>query len=169
MSTIQIEEVKTIEDYVNDLTQLLKLVVDDGASIGFLPPLAQTESSKYWSSVLTPDVHLFVAKMGDQIVGSVQVHLCTKENGLHRAEIAKLMTHPRYRRMGIGRQLMEKAEERVTERGRSLLILDTREGDPSNHLYQSLGFIHAGRIPYYAISADGGYDATMLYYKKIAH
>jgi ribosomal protein S18 acetylase RimI-like enzyme len=119
-------------------------------------------------NVLNPEVILFVAKINNQIVGSVQLHLCTKQNGGHRAEIAKLMTHPNYRRIGIGRLLMQKAEERANQESRSLLILDTREGDPSNHLYTSMGYIQAGRIPNYAKSANGELHATIFYYKNLS-
>ncbi|SFJ81516.1 Acetyltransferase (GNAT) family protein [Thermoflavimicrobium dichotomicum] len=77
------------------------------------------------------------------------------------------MTHPNYRRNGIGRLLMQKAEERAKQEGRSLLVLDTREGDPSNHLYTSIGYIQAGRIPNYAKSATSELHATIFYYKII--
>jgi ribosomal protein S18 acetylase RimI-like enzyme len=103
---VQIEQLMSIEEHLEELSELLIQVVEDGASIGFLPPLKFTEAAKYWENVLTPEVILFVAKINNQIVGSVQLHLCTKQNGSHRAEIAKLMTHPNFRRKGIGRSLM---------------------------------------------------------------
>jgi ribosomal protein S18 acetylase RimI-like enzyme len=77
------------------------------------------------------------------------------------------MTHPDFRRKGLARLLMEKAEERAREENRTLLILDTREGDPSNLLYRSLGYIEAGRIPQYAQSFNGVLDASVFYYKLI--
>jgi ribosomal protein S18 acetylase RimI-like enzyme len=123
-------------------------------------------AAQYWENVLNPEVMLFVAKVNNQIVGSVQLHLCSKMNGGHRAEIAKLMTHPNYRRNGIGRLLMQKAEKSARQEDRSLLVLDTREGDPSNDLYTSIGFIQAGRIPNYAKSASGELHATIFYYKS---
>jgi ribosomal protein S18 acetylase RimI-like enzyme len=164
---VKIEQLKSIGTHMDELSELLIQVVEDGASIGFLPPLKLSEAKRYWENVLNPDVILFVAKVDNQIAGSVQLHLCTKQNGVHRAEIAKLMTHPDYRRNGIGRLLMQKAEERAKQEGRSLLVLDTREGDPSNHLYTSLGYIQAGRIPDYAKSATGELHATIFYYKCI--
>lgn len=164
---VKIEQLETIGEHIDELSELLKQVVEDGASIGFLPPLILSEAKRYWENVLNPDVILFVAKINNQIVGSVQLHLCAKQNGRHRAEIAKLMTHPDYRRKGIGRLLMQKAEERAKQESRSLLVLDTREGDPSNHLYTSIGFIQAGRIPNYAKSATGELHATVFYYKSI--
>jgi ribosomal protein S18 acetylase RimI-like enzyme len=168
VSDVKIEQLKSIGEHIDELSELLIQVVEDGASIGFLPPLKLSDATKYWENVLTPEVILFVAKINNQIVGSVQLHLCTKQNGGHRAEIAKLMTHPNYRRNGIGRSLMQKAEERAKQEGRSLLVLDTREGDPSNHLYTSLGYIQAGRIPNYAKSASGELHATIFYYKILS-
>ncbi|MBP3951805.1 GNAT family N-acetyltransferase [Bacillus sp. YZJH907-2] len=168
VNNMQIEQVKIIDIHVDELSELLIKVVEDDASIGFLPPLSYSDATKYWMNVLDQDVHLFVAKINNQIVGSVQLQLCNKQNGAHRAEIAKLMTHPNYRRNGIGRSLMNKAEERAKEEGRSLLVLDTREGDPSNLLYSSIGYIHAGKIPYYAKSANGELHSTILYYKSFS-
>lgn len=163
---VNIEQLKSIKEHIDELSELLIQVIEDGASIGFLPPLKLAEARSYWENVLNPEVILFVAKINNQIVGSVQLHLCTKQNGDHRAEIAKLMTHLDYRRNGIGRLLMRTAEERAKQEGRSLLVLDTREGDPSNRLYTSLGFIQAGRIPQYAKSANGELHATIIYYKS---
>jgi ribosomal protein S18 acetylase RimI-like enzyme len=166
-SNVTIEQLLTIEESIDELSELLIQVVEDGASIGFLPPLVSSDSTLYWHNVVAPDVILFVATMNDIIVGSVQLHLCTKPNGTHRAEIAKLMTHPNYRRNGIARSLMHKVEERAMQEDRSLIVLDTREGDPSNLLYTSLGYIQAGRIPSYARTGNGELQATIFYYKII--
>ncbi|HDR4724335.1 GNAT family N-acetyltransferase [Bacillus cereus group sp. Sample62] len=167
MQNLVIEEIKQIKDGVEELSNLLKTVVDDGASIGFLPPLEQKESVKYWETVLAPEVILYVAKINNEVAGSIQLHLVTKPNGIHRAEICKLMTHPNFRRNGIGRSLMQKAEERAKQEKRSLLVLDTREGDPSNRLYKLLDYQESGKIPGYAISPNGELDATVIYYKMI--
>ncbi|MDM5227290.1 GNAT family N-acetyltransferase [Cytobacillus sp. NJ13] len=166
-NNIKVEKCIKIEEHIIELADLLIDVVKDGASIGFLPSLKPSEAIKSWESVLNPDVILFVAKVNNEIVGSVQLHLCSKQNGGHRAEIAKLMTHPNYRRNGIGRLLMEKAHETALKMGRTLLVLDTREGDPSNLLYTSLGYTNAGRIPAYAMSENGNFDATIIYYKNM--
>lgn len=164
---IKIERCISIEEHLKELSALIIQVVEDGASIGFLPPLEETVARKYWESVLNPEVILFVAKINNVIAGSVQLHLCSKQNGKHRAEIAKLMTHPNFRRNGIGRLLMKKAHETAKQMGRTLIVLDTREGDPSNRLYTSFGYIQAGRIPKYALSENGNLDATIIYYKMM--
>lgn len=146
VSDVKIEQVQSIKEYIKELSEFLIEVVLDGASIGFLPPLKYPDATMYWESVLSPDVILFVAKINNKIVGTAQLHLCTKQNGTHRAEIAKLMTHPNYRRNGIARLLMHSVEERAKREYRSLIVLDTREGDPSNLLYTSLGFVQAGPL-----------------------
>ncbi|MFF2497039.1 GNAT family N-acetyltransferase [Peribacillus sp. NPDC058075] len=165
---VKIEQLTSIEYFLNELSDLLVQVVDDGASIGFLPPMERSEAVDYWSSDINPDVILLVAKLQGKIVGSVQLHVCSKQNGSHRAEIAKLMTHTGYRRNGIGRSLMLEAEKRAEQEGRTLLVLDTREGDPSNSLYTSLGYTQAGRIPDYAKSANGDLHPTIFYFKIIS-
>ncbi|RUQ27242.1 GNAT family N-acetyltransferase [Peribacillus cavernae] len=166
-SEVEIEEVKSIGVHIDRLSELLVRVVEDGASIGFLPPMQLSEAKKYWETVIKPDVILFVAKINNEIAGSVQLHLCTQQNGRHRGEIGKLMTHPDFRRNGIGRSLMQKAEETAKQEGRSLLVLDTREGDPSNHLYTSIDYVESGRIPNYARSANGELHTTVFYYKSL--
>ncbi|WP_028594268.1 GNAT family N-acetyltransferase [Paenibacillus assamensis] len=163
-----IELTNKIDDYMEEeLADLLVQVVENGASIGFLPPLSFAEARNYWANILAPDVRLWIAVWSGRVVGTVQLHLCGKPNGNHRAEIAKLMTSPQHRRLGVGRALMRTAEEAAWSDGRTLLVLDTREGDPSNLLYRSIGYQQAGIIPSFARSASGNLDATVLYYKLL--
>lgn len=165
---IRIWEVESMEPkLLEQLSSLLIHVVEDGASIGFLPPLLEQDTNEYWQQVLEPGVRMWVAMRGEQVAGTVQLHLAMKANGSHRAEIAKLMVSPDIRRSGIARLLMQTAEQAAKYENRTLLVLDTRAGDPSNLLYQSLGYIEAGRIPRFARSASGQLDDTILYYKEI--
>ena len=152
---------------IEQLAELLVAAVADGASVGFLPPLALEEARRYWSGVLAPGVALVLAEDTGRIVGAVQLHAASSTNGRHRGEVAKLMVHPDHRRRGIGRRLMQRLETVARDDGRWLLVLDTREGDPSNELYRSLGYHEVGRIPRYARSADGRLEATVFYYKEL--
>ncbi|MEC0257393.1 GNAT family N-acetyltransferase [Paenibacillus lautus] len=162
---MEVEQLET--DTHHQLTEVLIRVVEEGASVGFLAPLSYDEASTYWEDVLGPGVTLWVAVQDGQMIGTVQLQCAMKANGRHRAEVAKLMVDPASRRGGIGRALMQHLEPKAKEKGRTLLVLDTREGDPSNKLYQSLGYIQAGVIPDYAISSNGQLDGTVLYYKRI--
>jgi ribosomal protein S18 acetylase RimI-like enzyme len=164
---VEIFNISNIDEEIEELSDLLIKVVHEGASIGFLPPLKKEDADAFWKSCAAPEIIFIATKIEGKIAGTVQLHLCTKPNGTHRAEVAKLMTHPDYRKKGIARQLMKEIEKRAKQEERTLLVLDTREGDPSNFLYQSIGFIEAGRIPNFAQSEIGTLDTTILYYKNI--
>jgi ribosomal protein S18 acetylase RimI-like enzyme len=171
MSTTSALSVRTVTslspEELDQLTDILVATVDGGASIGFLPPFARSEARTYWENVIEPGVVLIVAEQSSRLAGSVQLHYAMKVNGRHRAEIAKLMVHPDFRRQGIGRLLMDHAETVAIADERTLIVLDTRDGDPSNDLYRAIGYIEAGRIPSYARSATGALDGTVFYYKVL--
>jgi hypothetical protein len=46
-------------------------------------------------------------------------------------------------------------------------VLDTRQGDPSERLYTSVGYRLAGAIPAYAKSADGALDPSAFDYRLL--
>ena len=156
---------------IADLLRLLRDSVDGGASVGFLPPLRDDEARTYWGGVvgaLRGDSRLLWLALDDaRVVGTVQLDLCGKGNGLHRAEIIKLLVHSAQRRRGIARALMTAAEAEAHRLGRSLLVLDTRVGDAAEPLYRSLGWICSGVIPQYARNGDGGLDGSAFYYKLL--
>jgi acetyltransferase len=154
-----------------ELIALLRDSVDDGASVGFLPPLDEQLAREYWSDVVRAIEKqsriLLVARCESGIVGSVQLDLCTRQNGLHRAEVMKLLVHTAWRRQGIGESLMRALERQAKQAKRTTLVLDTRAGDPSEKLYAKLGYTRAGLIPAYAESASGAVDASAFYYRLL--
>jgi acetyltransferase len=155
------------------LVALLRDAVDSGASLGFLPPLAEATATVYWRTVsddvaLGTRVLLVACRAEDgAITGSAQLELAARENGRHRAEVCKVMVLQAARRQGIGRDLMLAAEAHARRLGRTTLVLDTRAGDPSEALYVSVGWRRAGEIPRYAASAGGARHATAFYYKLL--
>lgn len=155
------------------LVALLRDVVEGGASVGFLPPLAPATAAAYWATVAAAveegsRVLLAARSAGDgAIVGSAQLDLALRDNGRHRAEVAKVMVLSAAQRRGSGRSLMLAAEEHARRLGRTTLVLDTRSGDPSERLYASVGWQRAGEIPRYAMSAGGRLHATAFYYKLL--
>lgn len=153
-----------------ELIGILTDAVDSGASVGFLAPLAPEAARAYWEEVAAdPACLLWGAWFDGELLGSAQLHLAAKANAAHRAEVAKLMVHRRARRRGLGRALMQAVEDEARRRGRTTLVLDTRQGDPSEDLYRSLGWQPAGVIPEFARSSHGaGLHATALYYKLLA-
>ena len=154
------------------LAALLTDAVDSGASIGFLPPLGPGEAAAYWDSVAAAiregsRVLLVARRPPEGLVGAVQLDLAMRANGRHRAEVIRLMVHRAARRHGLGRALMLAVEAEAARLGRTTLVLDTRQGDPSETLYRGLGWTLAGTIPRYARSADGALHTTALYYKLL--
>ena len=152
-----------------ELMALLQTVVGGGAAMGFLPPVSETEARAYWEDVVAeldpPKRILLAARAEGRLVGSAQLELAQKLNGRHRAEVQKVMVHQSARRQGLGRALMQAVEAAARELGRSLLVLDTREGDVAEQLYRSLGYIESGRIPYFARGADGSLHTTIVFYR----
>lgn len=165
----------TAEEATHHLPSLVDLLVDcvnSGASIGFLPPLSTVVAQTYWQEVIAgvekqSRLLLVALAEADQLVGTVQLGLESKLNGLHRAEVQKLLVYQHARGQGIGRQLMEVIEQAARQAARSLLVLDTRQGDIAEKLYQTLGYTQAGVIPFFARNSEGGLDATVLYYKYL--
>jgi ribosomal protein S18 acetylase RimI-like enzyme len=154
------------------LVGLLKDAVDSGASVGYLPPLAEAEGEAYWRGVVQEVrrgscVLLGAREAGGALVGTAQLLLSTRPNGSHRAEVAKVIVHTGAQRRGIGRALMLALEERARGLGRTTLVLDTRRGDPSERLYASVGYTLAGVIPRYAQSAGGALDPSAFYYRLL--
>ena len=166
MTTIRTVDRLTDEE-IGQLADLLVATVADGASVGWLPPLLRQDALTYWRQVVKPETLVFLAETEGKVAGTVQLHLESRANGRHRGEIAKLMVSPEFRRRGIGRQLMDAAEAAAREQARTLLVLDTRAGDPSNVLYQAVGFVEAGRIPRYALAATGELADTVIYYREL--
>ena len=169
--TIRLLPAAELPAYLPHLMEVLRDAVDAGASVGFLPPLPDAESRRFWQelgpAVAAGTTLLLVAEEAGQLVGTVQLHLATKPNGRHRAEVAKLLVHSRAQRRGIGRQLMQAVEELARQHGRSTLVLDTLQGAPSELLYQGLGYVAAGAIPAFAQVASGALEPTVVYYKLL--
>ena len=155
------------EAEIESLAGLLVEGVADGASLGFLPPLDPAAAAAWWRGVAVPGVILLVAAVGGAVAGTVQVRPAESANGRHRGEVCKLLVGPGFRRRGIARALLDAAEEEARAEGKTLLTLDTREGDPSNALYRGAGYVEAGRIPGWAGNADRIYGATVFYYKPL--
>jgi acetyltransferase len=153
------------------LVQLLQDVVNGGGTVGFMPPLGFADATAFWHGVIealktSPRV-LLVARDGDAIVGTAQLDPCTRSNGLHRAEVMKVMVDGSRRNQGIGAALMDAIEVEARALGLKTLVLDTRKGEASERLYARVGYTRAGEIPDFAKSADGSLHTTVYMYKLL--
>ena len=154
------------------LAEILVACVGAGGAVSFLAPLAPEAARAAWrkvaAEVAAGNRLLLAAWLDGALVGTVQLGLGTPPNQPHRADVAKLLVDPAARRRGVGRVLMERAEQAAQRVGRGLLVLDTRAGEPAETLYRSLGWREAGRIPDYALDPDGrAFHDTVVFWKRV--
>ena len=157
---------------LSDLCALLRDVVEGGASIGFMLPIADAEITAFWSGVIAgvaaQQRFVFVARDASRIVGSVQLALAPQPNGRHRAELQKLLVHRSHRRRGLGAALLRAAESAARAHGRTLIVLDSGETGNALGLYDRGGYMRVGVIPHFAAHPHGGLMNTVVYYKELA-
>ena len=154
-----------------DLADLLREAVGEGAGLGFLPPLGAAEAEACWRQV-AEEVRggrrvALAAREGGRVVGSAQLDLCLRPNGLHRAEVQKVMVRSAHRRRGLGRALLREVDEAARAEGRTTLHLDTFADQPARRVYEACGWVHSGDIPRFARMADGSLGATSVYHKLL--
>jgi len=172
-TTILMFTADDIAGHIRELGALLRACVHDGASIGFVLPFTAGGGEAFWRDTVLPAVRdgtrvLLVAREGGRIMGTVQLDHDTMPNQRHRAEVRKLLVHPAARRRGIAQALMAELERVASQRGRSLITLDTRTGDKAERLYASLGYKTAGVIPGFSRDPiDDRLDATTIMYKAL--
>lgn len=161
----------TLPVYRAELAGLLTDAVAHGASVGYDAQVPHADAESYFHS-LRPDISkgallLWMARDDAGVIGTVQLALCQKPNGLNRAEIQKLLVHSRARRLGIGHSLIVTLETAALKLRRGLLHLDTQAGSPAEAFYRSQGYRCLGEIPDYACTPDGYYHPTVIYYKRL--
>lgn len=153
------------------LAEILIACVGAGSSVGYLPPLAPEVARGFYREVAR-DVAagrkiLLAGWVEAKLAGTVLLDIIPKPNQPHRAEVQKLLVHPDARRRGLARLLMHHAEQAARDAGRNLLTLDTEAGSNAAALYRGLGWTEAGRIPGYALNAEGRLIDTLIFYKNL--
>lgn len=153
------------------LRELLLDAVAHGASVGFVMPLGEDAADAYWRGVadgVAAGTRILLAGWRDHVmVGTVQLDLCTKPNGINRAEVQKLLVHSGGRRLGVATALMAAVEMQALALRRGLLFLDTEAGSSAEALYARLGYTRVGELPEYCATPDGAWRATAIWYKTL--
>src|SRR5919202_68257 len=149
---VDIVTLRPTPEAIAALSDILVETVANGGSVSFMHPLAPDVASAFWTKSLAAAEAggrvVFGAIEDGELVGTVTLLLDCPPNQPHRGEIAKMMT-------------------RVSQRGRTLLTLDTAEEDGAGPFYERLGFVKAGVIPDYALKPYGGLCGTIIYWKRI--
>ncbi len=163
----------SVDAHIEMLGDVLHACVQAGASVSFVVPFSLSEAKTFWRDQVLPAVYdgsrrVLLARWAEQIVGTVQIDRATPPNQPHRAEVKKLLVHPRARRRGIARSLMLAVEDQARAERRTLLTLDTVRGSSAERLYVSLGYVRVGVIPGYALNFDAReLEDAVLMYKRL--
>ena len=159
------------ETLIDELSILLRDAVEGGASVGFVTPPERDDAHHYRQEVLeqagAESRLLLVDREGDRVLGSVQLELPGKPNDRHRVELQKLLVLRSARRQVRGLALIGAVEREALSLGRTLIVLDTRDGDIAESVYRRAGYTVAGRIPGYALNSDGIPIGTVIYYRLL--
>ena len=171
MSDIHIKLLSASPTISEALGALMIEVVANNGSVSFMHPLEPERARAFWNGALAAadrgERVILGAFDGDLLAGTVTLLLDCPPNQPHRAEIAKMMTHPRHRHRGIASALLQEAERLAIQRKRTLLVLDTATIDGASGLYERHGYTFAGEIPDYALTPFGELTGTRLYWKRI--
>ena len=158
-----------------ELAGLVAVLIDcvaGGSSVGFMWPMTREKAEAFWRGVATSlargERAVIVAEdERGEIMGTAQAVWAGPENQPHRADIAKMLVHPRARRHGVGALVLDAAERAAREAGKTLLVLDTASAE-AERLYERGGWQRVGVVPRFALMPDGAPCATVFYYKDLA-
>ena len=172
MRTISELDAAGLRAHADQLAEVLRDCVLNGASVGFELPCPHEEVHAFWlglvGAVGRGERRLFVVRDDAGVVcGTVQLVLGGMPNGRHRAEISKMLVDSRMRRQGIAQSLMRHAEAVARSVGRTLIVLDTCTGYGAEAMYRKLGYQECGVIPEYATMPDGTLGSTTFMYKLL--
>ena len=143
-------EFKTLRltlDHIAEVAELEKICFSSPISEGNLKALLIGGIGDGFVSIETKSAK--VAAYGGVIVAAGE------------AQVLNVAVDPEFRRLGLGRNIMERIIELSQEREAEFITLEVREHNfPAVKLYESLGFYIAGRIKgYYKNPSD---DALIL-------
>lgn len=148
------------------LGDVLHACVLGGASVNFVVPFAPEDARAYWRD--REGWIVLAARVEGRIVGTLSLIPAPQPNQPHRADVAKMLVHPDFRRRGVARALLEAVERLALSMGRTLLTLDTETASDAEGLYRSMGYTAYGTIPDFALRADGGGHAgATFFYKRL--
>ena len=170
--TLRLVSLPEYERLVPDLIEGLREVVNSGASLGFLAPVAYHDSRAYWMSIrgeIWSGSRLLVAAFsGKRLVGSGQLALSPWPNSRHRAEIQKVFVTGEWRGRGVGRLLLAALHDTARARGRSLVHLSTHHGGTAERFYKHMGYTQAGLLPGFAVGQDGDRRTLVTLYRELS-
>ncbi len=156
---------------IDELVLILQDAVAGGASVNFLADFTETDARAFWQRQMpcfaAGAQRLFVAEEAGRLVGTVILFFAQQPNQPHRGDIGKMLVLRSHRGRGLGRALLEAAEQAAREAGLTLLCLDTAQGSAGERLYRACGWVHFGTVPGYALNTAGVPEDCTFFYKEI--
>ena len=146
------------EKYVAGFTEVLDSVARERRYVGFLEaPPVETMREFVKSIVGGAGVQLFAVTQDDTVVGWCDIVRNPREGFRHTGRLGMGLL-PKYRRRGLGRQLVIKAVEAARAMGMERIELEVFASNAAAiELYQALGFVSEG-IKRKARKLDGRYE-----------
>jgi GNAT superfamily N-acetyltransferase len=159
------------EARLGELADILVDAVAHGSSVNFMAGFSHDEGKAFWRNQLpaiaSSEKILFVGDDGEKLVATVLLMFAPQPNAPHRAEIGKMLVHSSMQRQGLGRRLLEAAEQAARNSGRTLLLLDTATGSPGERLYRTCGWTELGTMPDHSFTPDGRLAPATFFYKTL--
>lgn len=85
----------------------------------------------------------FVAETDGKVIGFIQLKIYQLLYEENMVNILGLAVNENYRKLGVGRKLIDKAEEWATEKGRSAIRLNSSMHRKEAHkFYEHMGFVN---------------------------
>jgi len=140
--------------------QIQKMTVEDIPAAHQLDELSFSlpwpERSLRYEVNNNPSARCWAAKVEGQLVGMLILWMIMDE-----AHIATIATHPGFRRVGVGSQLLENALQSAIADGARKVFLEVRAGNmAAQEMYKKFGFAEDGRrLRYYK---DNHEDAVLM-------
>jgi RimJ/RimL family protein N-acetyltransferase len=145
------------QEHIESYHQCLDSVARERLYLAWVqaPPLDSTRA--FVLSNIAADVPQFVAVIDGEVVGWCDISPLRHAGFQHRGELG-MGVHKRYRRLGMGQQLVARAIEKAKERGLERIELEVFASNvPARKLYEKMGFVTEG-VKKKARKMDGDYD-----------
>jgi len=154
-----------------DLAQIVSLAQEvytqtfgDEMSEEELKLALETRSESYFNKAIETD-EIFVAEIGNQIVGFIQFGVVSYEEVEAKPEdieLNKIYVDPNYHGQGIGKKLIEAMLSSKRIKPTSDIYLDVyAKNEKATSLYKKYGFVEIGKVPFKTNQKVVGYDILM--------
>jgi GNAT superfamily N-acetyltransferase len=82
--------------------------------------------------------------------------------------LQKLLVAPALRGKGVGKLLLAALHDAARQHGRTLLLLNTRRGQPAESFYRQVGYREIGVVPGYTMGPAGERYDTVAFYNELS-